>query len=101
MTILLFILGFALGASALLFALQNNDIVALTFMGWQFESSLALLVIVAVAVGMLISMLAFLPSAISGSLRIMGLKKDNKNLMDEVIARREAQVVVLAPDSRV
>lgn len=89
MTILLFILGFALGASALLFALQNNDIVALTFMGWQFESSLALLVIVSVAVGMLISMLAFLPSAVSGSLRIMGLKSENRRLADEMARREE------------
>ena len=97
MTILLFVLGFALGASALLFALQNNDVVALTFMGWQFESSLALLVIVAVAVGMLISMLAFLPSAVSGSLRIMGLKSENRKLEEEVVVHREALASALQP----
>jgi lipopolysaccharide assembly protein A len=93
MTIILFILGFALGAAALLFALQNNEVVSLMFMGWQFESSLALLVIASVAAGMLISMLAFLPSALSGSFRIMGLKRDNQRLTDEVIAHRTAAVV--------
>mgnify|MGYP006179379713 CR=1 FL=1 len=35
-------------------------------MGWQFQSSLALLVLVSLAVGMLISILASLPSAAEG-----------------------------------
>ena len=89
MIILLFVLGFVLGAGAIIFAIQNTEVVALTFMGWQFESSLALLVIVTVGVGMLISMLAFLPSAISGSIRIMRLKNENKKLVQEREAREQ------------
>lgn len=90
MTILLFVVGFVLGAGAIVFALQNNEVVALTFLGGQFESSLALLVIVSVAVGMLIAMLAFLPSALSGSLKIMGLKRQNQKLAQEVEAHQQA-----------
>jgi uncharacterized integral membrane protein len=90
MTIILFLLGFILGAGAIIFALQNTEVVALTFMGWQFESSLALLVIVTVAVGMLIAMLAFIPSALSGSLRIMTLKRENKKLVQELEAKEQA-----------
>ena len=45
--ILSLILGFLLGAAALLFALQNTAIVALSFLGWQFESSLAVVIILA------------------------------------------------------
>ncbi|HEX2792140.1 MAG TPA: LapA family protein [Candidatus Paceibacterota bacterium] len=82
--------GFVLGAAALLFALQNTEAVALTFLGWQFESSLALLVLVAVAVGMLISILASLPSALGASFRIMGLKKENQKLAQEVETHRQA-----------
>jgi uncharacterized integral membrane protein len=93
MTILLFVLGFVLGAGAIIFALQNTQVVALSFMGWQFESSLALLVIVILAVGMIVSMLAFLPSAISGSLRIMKLKRENKKLVQELESREQALLV--------
>jgi uncharacterized integral membrane protein len=99
MTILLFLVGFILGAGAIVFALQNNEIVSLTFMGWQFDSSLALLVIVAVAVGMLISMLAFLPSAVSGTFRIMGLKKENRKLADVVAAHESSTMTVVSTDS--
>lgn len=83
-------IGFVLGVAALLFAMQNTEIVALTFMGWQFETSLAVLVIAAVTVGILISILASLPSAIAASFRIMGLKKENQKLVNEVNVHRQA-----------
>jgi len=89
--ILSLLIGFILGAAAILFALQNTEIVALTFLGWQFTSSLALLVLVSVGVGILISILASLPAALSTSFRIMGLKKQNKELIHEVQTHRQAQ----------
>lgn len=88
--ILSLFIGFILGAAALLFALQNTEVVSLSFLGAQFESSLALLVLVSVGVGVLISILASIPSAVSASFRIMGLKKENKNLVQEVEAHRQA-----------
>ena len=91
--ILSLILGFILGIAALLFALQNTEVVALSFLGWQFESSLALLVMASVVTGMVISVLAAIPSAVSTSFRIMGLKKENKNLASEIEMHRQNQVV--------
>lgn len=88
--ILSLMIGFVLGAIALLFALQNTAVVTLTFLGWQFESSLALLVLVSLGVGVLISILASIPSALSASFRIMGLKKENKNLAQAVEEHRKA-----------
>lgn len=82
--ILSLFVGFVLGAAAILFALQNNEIVALTFLGWQFESSLALLVLVALATGVLISVLVSIPSAVAGALRISGLKRENRRLAEQV-----------------
>lgn len=88
-----------------MFALQNTEVVALTFMGWQFESSLALLVLVSLAVGMLISILASVPSAISSKFRIMRLHRENRKLAEEVDMHRQAQasapevVVVQDPGS--
>lgn len=94
--ILSLFIGFILGAMALLFALQNTTVVALTFLGWQFESSLALLVLVSLGVGVLISILASIPSALSASFRIMGLKKENKNLIREVEEHRQARMAAVA-----
>lgn len=89
--ILSLFVGFVLGGAALLFALQNTQTAALTFMGWQFESSLAVLIIVAVISGILISILATLPSALNASFKIMSLKKENKRLVGEIESQQEAQ----------
>ncbi len=80
--------GFVLGAAALLFALQNTEVVALSFMGWQFTSSLAVVVLASLGMGILISILAMVPSALRDSFRIMGLKKQNKTLVQEAEATR-------------
>ena len=91
--ILSLLLGFLLGAAALLFALQNTGIAALTFLGWQFESSLALLVLIAFGAGALTALLVSLPSALRDGFRIMRLKRDNKSLTEEV-ARLKTDTVV-------
>lgn len=77
------LLGFVLGAGVILFALQNPSIVALTFLGWQFESSLALLIILAVAAGALLGVLFAVPGLIRKSFRIRALRKENRKLFDE------------------
>lgn len=91
--ILSLLVGFVLGAATLLFALQNTEVVALSFMGYAFESSLALLVLTSVGVGIVISILAFIPSAIARSFRIMGLKKENKMLAEKVEEQAASQIV--------
>ncbi|MEO6536802.1 MAG: LapA family protein [Candidatus Paceibacterota bacterium] len=83
MTFISLILGFVLGAGAIVFALQNNAIVSLTFLQWHFDSSLALVIILATAVGVLLGVLASIPSIIRRSFTIMNLKKQNRGLYDE------------------
>lgn len=85
--ILSLILGFVLGIAALLFALQNTAVVALSFLGYQFESSLALLVLIALATGVVLSLLVSIPSAIRDGLKIMNLKRENKKLQEQIAAR--------------
>lgn len=91
--ILSLILGFLLGAAALLFALQNTAMVALSFLGWQFESSLALLILMAFALGVIVSLLVSIPSAIGDSLRIMGLRKENRRLAEQLAETPDSTVV--------
>lgn len=77
------LVGFALGVATIIFALQNTDIVDLTFLGWQFTSSLALVIICATASGVVLGILASLPGLIQKSFRVAGLKKENKHLNGE------------------
>lgn len=87
--ILSLIVGFAIGAAAIIFILQNTSIVALTFIGWQFESSLAIVVMLLILVGIVFSLLASLPSAIKSSMQLSKLKKDNKKLAEQLEAYQQ------------
>lgn len=96
--ILSLILGFLLGAAALLFALQNTDVVALSFLGWQFESSLALLILIAFAGGIIVSLLVSIPSALKDSFKIMSVRKENRKLLDELAECRRTKETVVVTD---
>lgn len=78
------ILGFVLGAGALVFAFENTEAVALTFLSWQFESSLAVVTLLAVLVGILIASLLSLPSAVSSAFSMHALERENRRLRREL-----------------
>jgi uncharacterized integral membrane protein len=56
----------AISLLAVLFALQNNVPVMVTFLGWTFQGSLALVLFLAVVAGATASVLASLPTLIRG-----------------------------------
>lgn len=100
MTILLSITaGFLLGIAALVFALQNNEIVALNFLNWEFESSLAVVTLMAVLVGVLMYALLALPGAIRSAVAAHTLRRENKMLREQ-LAEAQATVVVAPPPVR-
>ena len=88
--ILSLILGFVLGAGALLFVIQNTTVVALTFLGWQFEATIALLVLLAMLVGVIFTLLMSLPGAIANSFKLRALTKNNQALAKEAELHRQA-----------
>ena len=88
--ILSLLLGFVLGAGALLFVIQNTTVVALTFLGWQFESSIALLVLLAMLVGVIFTLLMSLPGAIANSFKLRALTKNNQALAKEAELHKQA-----------
>ena len=59
---ILFGLAFAIGAVA--FALQNNVPVTVTFIVWRFDSALAMVLLISVALGALIVALLSTPSVL-------------------------------------
>ncbi len=53
---------------AVIFAVQNNDTITVSFAVWKYNGSLALVLLVAVAAGSLISFFVSLPSNLRNSL---------------------------------
>ena len=61
---LITILGFAVAIAAVAFALQNNVPVTVTFLLWRFDSSLAMVLLLALALGAIIVALVSTPRAL-------------------------------------
>ncbi len=91
--IIFLILGLLLGAVAVIFALQNVAMVTVTFLSWQFEGSLALVILFSLALGALISMLLSIPDSIRRSFQISSLKKHASKL-EEKLGDKEVEVEV-------
>ncbi|MEN6408475.1 MAG: LapA family protein [Anaerolineaceae bacterium] len=60
---------------AVVFALQNMAAVTVSFLFWNFDSSLALVLLGTLAVGVLISLLASMPGSIRSKLAASNQKK--------------------------
>ena len=58
------ILGIAVALAAVAFALQNNVPVTVTFLLWRFDSSLAMVLLLALAAGAIIVALVSTPRAL-------------------------------------
>jgi len=84
------IIGFLIGTGFVIFALQNTEIVALSFLGWQFASSMALVSVLLFSAGVALSAVVSIPSAIRDSLLARRLRKDNEKLTEELSAANTA-----------
>ncbi len=88
--------GLIIGAGAVVFALQNVFPVTVTFLGWELTSSLAVLLILSMVVGALISMLLTIPGAFKNHFAISRLQKENRKLAEKIVedAPTEKEVVI-------
>ncbi len=69
------IIALLIAILAVIFALQNAVMVSITFLVWNIHGSLALVLLVTLAAGVVISLLASLPSLIRGRLTSRRQKK--------------------------
>jgi lipopolysaccharide assembly protein A len=69
------IFALVIAALAILFAVQNNTPVQISFLTWKVESPLALVLLIAVAAGALISLLASLPTITRDKLNVRSHRK--------------------------
>ncbi|MDQ2932909.1 MAG: LapA family protein [bacterium] len=83
------ILGLLLGGFVVVFALQNITTISVVFLGWQVEGSLALILALAVASGIVICLLFSLPEVIRTRFQISKLKRDKENLVHVVTTKEE------------
>ncbi len=81
--LLFLILGLIIGAGAIIFALQNVSIITVTFFSWQLQGSLSLILLLAIATGVLVCILVSIPEVIRTNINFSVLKKINKKLEDE------------------
>lgn len=77
------ILGLLIGAVTVIFALQNLATVSITFLAWQLEGSLCLILLLAVLAGVIICILLTIPEVIQNHINIRTLKNQKKQLEDE------------------
>ena len=79
---LLLILGITFAIGAVTFALQNNVPVTVTFASWHYDSSLAVVLLVALGLGALIAGLVSTPSVIKGQWAGARLRRQVASLED-------------------
>ena len=65
---------------AIIFAVQNNQPATVSFLLWDTDGSLALVILIAIAAGALISFLASLPSNVKSQLAIRNMRKQIQEL---------------------
>lgn len=76
---LAFITAISVAALAAFFAVQNSQVATVTFLGWYFEASLVMVLMISFAAGVLATMLVLLPSSLKKSLEIRRLKEQITN----------------------
>ncbi len=87
--IILFILGLLLGAVAVVFSLQNVEVVTITFFNWSLTGPLSVVLLMSILMGILIVLLILLPGSIGNYFRYKKLKKENASLEEELRKQKE------------
>ena len=83
------IIGILLGSLSVLFVIQNIGVVTITFLDWQMTGSLALVLMLAIVCGIVMTLLVLLPSLIRGDFYLSSIKREKKQLEDELANTRK------------
>jgi uncharacterized integral membrane protein len=100
---LLLIVGIVFAIGAVTFALQNNVPVTVTLATWHFDSSLAVVLLVALGLGALIAGLVSTPSVIKGQWagarlrRQVAILEDDRASLEHRVRELEAEMPPHSP----
>jgi uncharacterized integral membrane protein len=86
------LVGVLLGAVSVIFALQNMVVITVSFFTWEIEGSLALILMLCGAMGILIALLIVLPETLKNYFKYRRLKKENERLEEELRKQKERTV---------
>jgi uncharacterized integral membrane protein len=77
-----FIIAFVLAIGVAIFAIQNSDadMVVMRFLIWEYRTSLVYTLLGAIGLGILLTILCWIPRAIKASLHIRRLKRQISQL---------------------
>jgi uncharacterized integral membrane protein len=84
------ILGVILGAVAVIFVLQNVAVVTVSFITWHITGSLALVLLATIITGIVMTLLILLPGLIRDDFYLSSLKKQKKEVDDELARTKQA-----------
>ncbi len=93
------ILALIVAVVAVIFALQNTIPISVAFMVWRWDQSLALILLIAIAAGVIIGLLTILPSVIRNKIQLSSRKKKIDSLeksLQEARQKIEAQTALIA-----
>ena len=88
--VFLVIIGLVMAVLAVLFAFQNADVVAISFGVWQFKQSLAIILIVTLGLGIIISLLLSLPTILKRGWQNTKYKKKIADLEAQLKSQSQA-----------
>ena len=100
---LLLVCGVVFAIIAVMFALQNNATVAVSFAFWHFESSLAVVLLLALGLGVIIAGLVSSPAVIKGRWTAARFRRSatdwegEKAALEQRVADLEAELARLRP----
>ena len=78
------ILAIILAVIAVIFALQNSEPTALSFLAWDLVLPLALIILTSFAIGALVALLLTIPGTFRRKRLISSLNKEKKQLQNEL-----------------
>ncbi len=96
----LLILAVVLAAVTALFAIQNSGVITVSFLGWETDASLALILILTLGIGILIGYLAGLPSSLRKASQLRRVKRDLGALQDAAAELEEEDFSLAPPGPR-
>ncbi|MEO5654710.1 MAG: LapA family protein [Nitrosospira sp.] len=101
---LLLIVGIAAAIAAVAFSLQNNIPVTVTLGLWSFDSSLAMVLLLAIGIGAVIALLVSWPGIIKNVWKGSQLRRrvnkleDDKAALERRVAQLEEELMRISPE---
>jgi uncharacterized integral membrane protein len=91
------ILALILAIIVTIFAVQNNAPVEVSFLTFELDGSLALVLMITLTLGIIIGILVSAPSSLRRRMEIGGLKKNVRKMEKDLASARDATILSSAP----